>query len=194
LVSDLFDRGEPIYPAFPGVAKASETSREAAEAIAPFASNWRGKVARLFFEQFPGDFMADQAARELGATPFMIRPRVTELAAAVYVPHNTATPTASSRTGFGNQSGTQSPAASITVPASGFGISGFVAGCGYRRVRGRAVVNFTLCAIVQRLHRRGDVSLADSSVGVGSRRGPIGQGTNPKTVLILIIDKFIVGI
>jgi hypothetical protein len=82
LVGDLFDRGEPVYPAFPGAAKGSETSREAAEAIAPAASSWRGKVARLYAEKFPGDFTADEAARELNATPFMIRPRVTELGAA----------------------------------------------------------------------------------------------------------------
>jgi hypothetical protein len=82
LVGDLFDRGEPFYPAFPGAAKNSETSREAAEAIAPLASNWRGKVARLYFENFPRDFTADEAARALKATPFMIRPRVTELGAA----------------------------------------------------------------------------------------------------------------
>jgi hypothetical protein len=79
LVGDLFDRGEPFYPAFPGAAKGSETSREAAEAMAPAASNWRGKVARLYAENFPRDFTADEAARELNATPFMIRPRVTEL-------------------------------------------------------------------------------------------------------------------
>jgi len=82
LVGDLFDRGEPFYPAFPGAAKGSDTSRDAAEAIAPVASNWRGKVARLYAEKFPSDFTADEAARELNATPFMIRPRVTELGAA----------------------------------------------------------------------------------------------------------------
>lgn len=82
LVSDLFDRGEPFYPAYPGAAKGSKTSREAAEVIAPVASNWRGKVAQLYFERSPSDFTADEAARELKATPFMIRPRVTELGAA----------------------------------------------------------------------------------------------------------------
>src|SRR5438477_11741206 len=81
LVGDLFDRGEPFYPAFPG-SKGASTSREAAEIIAPFASNWRGRVARLFAEKFRSDFTADEAARELNATPFMIRPRVTELGAA----------------------------------------------------------------------------------------------------------------
>jgi hypothetical protein len=82
LVGDLFDRGEPFYPAFPGAAKGSETSREAAEAIAPAASTWRGKVARLYAEKFPSGFTADEAANQLKATPFMIRPRVTELGAA----------------------------------------------------------------------------------------------------------------
>src|ERR1035438_6912141 len=82
LVGDLFDRGEPFYPAFPGAARNSETSRDAAEAIAPMASNWRGKVARLYAENFPRDFTADEAAKELNATPFMVRPRVTELGSA----------------------------------------------------------------------------------------------------------------
>jgi hypothetical protein len=82
LVGDLFDRVESVYPAFPGCAQNSETSREAAEVIAPLASNWRGKVARLYAEKFPSDFTADEAARALNATPFMIRPRVTELGAA----------------------------------------------------------------------------------------------------------------
>jgi hypothetical protein len=79
LVGDLFDRGKPLYPAFPGAAKGSDTSREAAESIAPAASNWRGKVAKLYAERSPDGLTADEAARELKATPFMIRPRVTEL-------------------------------------------------------------------------------------------------------------------
>ena len=53
--------------------------------------------------------------------------------AAVYAQGGTATPTASTSVagGFGNQSGTQSPAAAITVPSAGFGVSGLVAGCGF---------------------------------------------------------------
>jgi hypothetical protein len=81
LVGDLFDCDEPSYPAVPG-SKGGGTSLEAAEVIAPVASTWRGKVARLYAEKFPRDFTADEAARALGATPFMIRPRVTELGAA----------------------------------------------------------------------------------------------------------------
>jgi hypothetical protein len=80
LVGDLFDRGEPIYPAFPG-SKGADTSREAAEAIAPFASNMRGKVAKVYADSFPRGFTPDEVAKQLNATPFMIRPRVTELGA-----------------------------------------------------------------------------------------------------------------
>jgi hypothetical protein len=78
LVIDLFDRGAPIYPAFPG-SKGGETSREAAESIAPFASNKRGQIARLMADNWPRGFTPDEAANELNATPFMIRPRFTEL-------------------------------------------------------------------------------------------------------------------
>lgn len=82
LTRDLFDRGELKYPAFPGHRKGSDTSREAAEAIAPAASTWRGRVAKLFADVFPAGLTADEAAKRLDATPFLIRPRVTELGAA----------------------------------------------------------------------------------------------------------------
>lgn len=54
-------------------------------------------------------------------------------AAAVYMTGVTATPTASSASagGYGCCSGTQQPAASITVPATGFGIAGLAVGCGF---------------------------------------------------------------
>jgi hypothetical protein len=81
LTRDLFDRGEPVYPAFPG-SKGASTSREAAEAIAPVASTARGKVAKLFADSHPRGFTADEAAKELNASPFLIRPRLSELAAA----------------------------------------------------------------------------------------------------------------
>jgi hypothetical protein len=81
LTRDLFDRREPIYPAFPG-SKGSSTSREAAEAIAPAASTWRGRVARLFADLHPRGLTADEAAKELNASPFLIRPRLSELIAA----------------------------------------------------------------------------------------------------------------
>src|ERR1700687_774999 len=80
-MGDLFDRGEPVYPAFPG-SKGGDTSREAAEAIAPAASNWRGKVAKLLADSYPRDFTPDEAARALQASSFLIRPRFTELSAA----------------------------------------------------------------------------------------------------------------
>jgi hypothetical protein len=82
LTRDLFDRGEPKYPTFPGSKGTGGTSQAAAEAIAPAASTWRGKVAKLFADRHPRGFTADEAAKELNATPFMIRPRVTELGAA----------------------------------------------------------------------------------------------------------------
>lgn len=82
LTRDLFDHGEPKYPAFPGHRKGSDTSREAAEAIAPAASSWRGRVAKLFADTFPEGLTPDEAAKRLNATPFLIRPRVSELGAA----------------------------------------------------------------------------------------------------------------
>jgi hypothetical protein len=83
LVRDLFDYGAPVYPAFPGSkGGGGGTSHEAAEAIAPAASTWRGKVAKLLAESFPRDFTPDEAAQTLEASSFLIRPRFTELSAA----------------------------------------------------------------------------------------------------------------
>jgi hypothetical protein len=82
LARDLFDYGVPIYPAFPGSKGGGGTSREAAEAIAPAASTWRGRVAKLLADSYPRDFTPDEAARDLQASSFLIRPRFTELSAA----------------------------------------------------------------------------------------------------------------
>ena len=82
LTYDLFDRGAPVYPAAPGFRKGSDTSKEAAEKIAPVASALRGRVARLFKEAFPASFTADEAAKALNLSPFAVRPRITELGAA----------------------------------------------------------------------------------------------------------------
>jgi hypothetical protein len=83
LVRDLFNYGAPLYPAFPGSkGGGGGTSHEAAEAIAPVASNWRGKVAKLLAESYPRDFTPDEAAQTLEASSFLIRPRFTELSAA----------------------------------------------------------------------------------------------------------------
>jgi hypothetical protein len=46
------------------------------------ASNWRGRIARLMVDFFPLGLTPDEAAKELNATAFMIRPRFTELSAA----------------------------------------------------------------------------------------------------------------
>lgn len=78
--ADLFGFGTS-YPALPGHRGKSETSREAAEAIAPFAANVRGRVAALIAET-PSGLTPDEAASRLGLTPFSVRPRFTELAAA----------------------------------------------------------------------------------------------------------------
>jgi hypothetical protein len=78
LERDLF--GRPIHP-LPGHVKGSATSREAAEAIAPIASGWRATVAKLYADAHPSGFTADEAAEKLAASPFLIRPRVSELAA-----------------------------------------------------------------------------------------------------------------
>lgn len=73
---DLF--GRPIHP-LPGHVKGSATSREAAEAIAPIASGWRGTVAKFYADSHPAGFTADEVAERLAASPFLIRPRVSEL-------------------------------------------------------------------------------------------------------------------
>ena len=69
------------YPELPGY-KGGETSKEAADAIAPIAPGWRGKVLKFLCDNGSQSWLPDEVARELGVSPFLIRPRFTELQAA----------------------------------------------------------------------------------------------------------------
>jgi hypothetical protein len=81
LVEDLFNRGEPIYPAAPGSAK-SETSKEAANLIFDFARGIRGQIARRMYEIYPKSEIPDETAVALGISVLTARPRFTELSSA----------------------------------------------------------------------------------------------------------------
>lgn len=81
LVEDVFDRGAPAYPAFPGSAP-SETSRAAANEICWFARGIRGKIARRLFDISPNGETPDEAAAALNISILTSRPRFTELATA----------------------------------------------------------------------------------------------------------------
>lgn len=67
------------YPDEPGF-KAGANSRAAADAIAGRAPNLRERVFSAI-EAAPGGLTADEIAEKIGATPFAVRPRVTELSA-----------------------------------------------------------------------------------------------------------------
>ena len=78
---DVFERGgKSGYPELPGH-KGSATAREAAEAIAPIAPGWRGKVLKFLCDHSSKSWLPDEVAKELGVSPFLIRPRFTELQA-----------------------------------------------------------------------------------------------------------------
>ena len=82
LAFDIFERGGKAgYPTLPGY-KGGPTSREAAEAIAPVAPTWRGRVLKFLCDNASQSWLPDETAKELGVSPFLIRPRFTELQAA----------------------------------------------------------------------------------------------------------------
>jgi hypothetical protein len=68
------------YPDVPGW-KGTETSREAAKAIAPAAKTLRERILVLMREIAPEALTADQIAIRIDRGPFSVRPRVSELAA-----------------------------------------------------------------------------------------------------------------
>ena len=68
---DLFDH----YPASPGF-KEPTTSRDAAASMADAAPKLRDKCKRAL-SLAPGT--ADEVAERIGASPFAVRPRITEL-------------------------------------------------------------------------------------------------------------------
>jgi hypothetical protein len=65
------------YPDAPGF-KAEGASKEAANAMAGTARTLRAR-ALLCISRTPGGLTADEVAAELGASPFAVRPRITEL-------------------------------------------------------------------------------------------------------------------
>ena len=70
-------RPDIAYPDAPGF-KAQGTSQDAAKAMTGAAKTLRAR-AMLCIERTPGGLTADEVAAELGASPFAVRPRVTEL-------------------------------------------------------------------------------------------------------------------
>src|SRR5215216_62277 len=75
LTRDLFDRREPIYPAFPRARAPAAKRRK--QSRRPYQLG-----ARLFADLHPRGLTADEAVKELNASPFLIRPRLSELSAA----------------------------------------------------------------------------------------------------------------
>ena len=65
------------YPASPGF-KTQGPSQDAASAIAGAAATLRTR-ALLCISRTPGGLTADEVETELGASPFAVRPRITEL-------------------------------------------------------------------------------------------------------------------
>lgn len=74
-LADLFDYAER-YPVMPGY-KEGDTSRKAAESVAPSAARLRSMVLAEL-KRSPGT--ADEIAGRLGLSILSVRPRVTELA------------------------------------------------------------------------------------------------------------------
>ena len=70
------------YPNSPGYRQnAPETSKEAAEAIAPMARNHRDQIFAILKGAYPDSRSSDQIAAEIGLSPYSVRPRVSELLA-----------------------------------------------------------------------------------------------------------------
>jgi hypothetical protein len=70
------------YPDHPGYRRnAPETSREAAEAIAPMARNHRDQILAVIKAAYPESRSSDQIATAIGLSPYSVRPRVSELLA-----------------------------------------------------------------------------------------------------------------
>jgi predicted ArsR family transcriptional regulator len=71
------------YPESPGYRRnAPETSREAAEAVAPMARNYRDQILAVIKDAHPAGRSSDQIAKAIGLSPYSVRPRVSELQAA----------------------------------------------------------------------------------------------------------------
>lgn len=70
------------YPNHPGYrSNAPETSREAADAIAPMARNHRDQILALIKAAYPESRSSEQIGQAIGLSPYSVRPRVSELVA-----------------------------------------------------------------------------------------------------------------
>lgn len=70
------------YPDHPGYrANAPETSREAADAIAPMARNHRDQILAIIKSAYPESRSSEQIATAIGLSTYSVRPRVSELVA-----------------------------------------------------------------------------------------------------------------
>ena len=69
------------YPNVPGF-KTGDTSSEAAGRMASVAKTLRARALACLARQ-PGGLTADEVAAELGASPFAVRPRITDSSGSV---------------------------------------------------------------------------------------------------------------
>ena len=74
-------QGASVYPDHPGFKGNSETGREAANAVAKMARNYRDQILAAFNSAYPEGRSADQIAEAMGLSRYSVRPRVSELAA-----------------------------------------------------------------------------------------------------------------
>jgi predicted ArsR family transcriptional regulator len=70
------------YPNHPGHRGNSETSREAAEKVAPIARTHSAKTFAVLLAAYPEGRSADQVAEATGITRYSVRSRISELVAA----------------------------------------------------------------------------------------------------------------
>lgn len=78
-----YQGASPSYPHHPGSRdNAPETSRQAANAIAPLARSHREHILAAFKAAYPESRSSDQVATEIGLSPYSVRARVSELVAA----------------------------------------------------------------------------------------------------------------
>jgi len=76
-------QGATTYPDHPGYRhNAPETSKEAADAIAPMARNHRDQILAVLKAAYPDSRSSDQIGATIGLSPYSVRPRVSELQAA----------------------------------------------------------------------------------------------------------------
>ena len=74
---------ESKYPTHPGSRRnAPDTSRQAADAVAPFASSIRARVLAVISDSGPSGSIGDDVAEHLDLLVYQVRARISELRAA----------------------------------------------------------------------------------------------------------------